>query len=96
MKINGLLSIMVIGAAESRKGDRVISQELAMGLALIGMSLFFLQRAVWIVAETRKGQWLKSRLGEDRAVMTVRLIAMSFALIGGLLAAGVIEPWRWE
>ncbi|MBA4031818.1 MAG: hypothetical protein C0478_13135 [Planctomyces sp.] len=84
------------GLRLQREGSGVISQELAMGVAVAAVGLYFTGRAPWIVAETRKGRWLKERLGEAHAIQFVRFVAITFTLLGLLLASGIIEPLRWE
>ncbi len=72
-----------------------LSQDLAMGLAMILASLMFLFREQWFLAETTKGQRLVQRFGAVRALWILRGLLLALAILGGLLAAGIIHPIRW-
>ncbi len=72
-----------------------LSQDLAMGIAMILASLMFLFREQWFLAETTKGQRLVQRFGAVRALWILRGLLLALAILGGLLAAGIIHPIRW-
>jgi hypothetical protein len=72
-----------------------LSQDLAMGIAMILASLMFLFREQWFLAETTKGQRLVQRFGATRSLWILRGLLLALAILGGLLAAGIIHPIRW-
>ena len=71
------------------------SQDLAMGIAIILTCLMILFREQWFLAETTKGQRLVQRFGAVRALWILRGLLLAIAILGGLLAAGIIHPARW-
>lgn len=50
----------------------------------------------WFLNQTSKGEWLVRKFGETGAVWVLRALFIGGALLGGLLAAGVIHPLQWE
>ena len=72
------------------------SQDTAMGIAIILASLIILFREDWFLTETSKGRRLVQWLGSKRAIWALRCLLLLIAVMGGLLACGVIRPLRWE
>lgn len=70
--------------------------QIIMGCGIALVSLLLLVRARWIAAETRKGQWLTTRFGPDRAVWIITGFGVVAIVFGIGLATGVIQPLRWE
>ncbi len=72
-----------------------LSQDLAMGIAIILACLMILFQEQWFLAQTTKGQRLVQRFGTVRALWILRGLLLAVAILGGLLAAGIIHPIRW-
>lgn len=50
----------------------------------------------WVLSETSKGRRLINWFGRQRAVWVLRILLGLGFLFGALLAAGVINPVRWD
>ena len=72
-----------------------VSQDTAMGVAMILFCLMLLFREQWFLAETTKGQRLVQRFGSATALWILRGCLFAVALLGGLLAVGIVKPIRW-
>ena len=72
-----------------------ISQDAAMGIAIVLACLMILVREKWFLAETTKGQRLVRWFGAVRALWILRAVLLTISAVGGLLAGGVIQPIRW-
>jgi hypothetical protein len=72
-----------------------LSQDLAMGIAIILACLLFLSQEQRFLSQTTKGQRLVQRFGPLRALWILRGLLLAIAILGGLLAAGIIHPIRW-
>lgn len=72
-----------------------VSQDTAMGVAMILFCLMLLFRERWFLAETTKGQRLVQRFGSATAIWILRGCLFAVALLGGLLAVGIVKPIRW-
>ena len=66
-----------------------------MGAAITVMCLVGAWHSPWLIEQTRKGQRLADLLGAHRALWFVRSLLVCGALLGALLAAGVVNPLRW-
>lgn len=71
------------------------SQDVVMGTAIVLVCLMLLVRERWFLAETGKGQRLVRRFGMARAVWILRGVLLGIAILGGLLAGGIIRPVQW-
>ena len=69
--------------------------QILMGAAIALTCLVGAWHSVWLVEQTRKGQRLVDLLGASRALWIVRSALICGALLGALLAAGVVNPLRW-
>ena len=69
-----------------------MNDEILMGTTVAMLSGFGLLKVRWLIANTRKGHWLTSRLGERRAVFVTAGVLFLLAVFGVLLAVGVIRP----
>jgi hypothetical protein len=69
--------------------------QILMGTAVSAMCLLGAWHSVWLVEQTRKGQRLAEWLGLPRALWVVRGALLCGALLGALLAVGVVNPVRW-
>ncbi|HEY4259556.1 MAG TPA: hypothetical protein VGM98_05345 [Schlesneria sp.] len=72
-----------------------LSQDTAMGIAIVLVCLMLLFRDQWFLVQTTKGQRLVQRFGVTRALWIFRGLLLALAILGGLLAAGIIHPIRW-
>ncbi len=72
-----------------------LSQDMVMGTAIVLVCLILLFRERWFLAETGKGQRLVRRFGIARAVWILRGLLLVIAILGGLLAGGIVRPIRW-
>ena len=63
-----------------------------MGAAIALASGWGLTEADWLVASTRKGQWLARKTGTAQARWIVRIVFLAGILLGLGLAANVIRP----
>ena len=70
------------------------AEQILMGSASAVMCLVGLWHSVWLVEQTRKGQRLAEVLGAARALWTVRGFLICGAVLGALLALGVVNPLR--
>lgn len=73
-----------------------ISQDTAMGIAIVLTCLMILVRERWFLAETNKGRRLVGRFGPTRAMWILRGLLLTFALFGCCLATGVVRPIQWQ
>lgn len=71
------------------------SDQILMGTAIAGMCLVGAWHSDWLVIQTRKGQRLADWLGAARATHVLRVGLVCGALLGALLAVGVVNPVRW-
>jgi hypothetical protein len=71
------------------------SQDAVMGIAIVLCCVLLLFRERWFLAETGKGQRLVQQFGFDLAVWILRGVLLSIAVLGGLLASGIVRPIRW-
>lgn len=71
------------------------ADQILMGTAIAFMCLVGAWHSGWLVAQTRKGQRFADWLGPVRAVNVLRGGFIVAALLGGLLAVGVLNPLRW-
>lgn len=72
-----------------------LSQNTAMGIAIVLLSLLLLARDQWFLTETPKGKRLVNRFGPGKALWIFRGLLGLLAIVGGLLAADVIRPLKW-
>jgi hypothetical protein len=72
-----------------------ISQDSAMGIAIVVACLLLWFRESWFLANTGKGQRLVQRFGTAHATWVLRAILLGFGLLGGMLATGIIRPIQW-
>lgn len=72
-----------------------LSQDLAMGIAIVLACLMFLSQEQRFLTQTTKGQRLVQRFGATRAPWIFRGMLLALTILGGLLAAGIIHPVRW-
>jgi hypothetical protein len=70
--------------------------QIFMGAAIALLCLVGLVRQRWLLDETSKGQRFVRRFGRDGAVWVLCGLLVCGAILGGLLAAGVINPIRWD
>ena len=66
-----------------------------MGMAVALLCAAGLWHDRWFLENTGKGQRLVRRLGEANALWTLRGLFAAGALLGLLLAVGIITPIRW-
>jgi hypothetical protein len=71
------------------------TDQIFMGTATAAMCLIGVWHSAWLIEQTRKGQRLADWLGKPRALMLVRGALLCGALLGVLLAVGVVNPLRW-
>ncbi|MBL8851073.1 MAG: hypothetical protein JNG89_15445 [Planctomycetaceae bacterium] len=71
------------------------ADQIFMGTASAVMCVVGLRYSVWLIEQTRKGQRLAELLGAARALMAVRAFLVCGAVLGVLLAFGVVNPLRW-
>jgi hypothetical protein len=72
-----------------------ISQDAAMGGAVILVCLMLLSRDRWFLERTGKGQRLVQWFGDAKALWAFRALLLAGMIIGGLLAMGIIRPIQW-
>ena len=73
----------------------MLREQMAMGLGVAALSLLGLFQSSWLIARTRKGQWLVNRLGPERGLWGLRAALLLAAAFGVALATGWINPVRW-
>jgi hypothetical protein len=71
------------------------SDQILMGTAIAIVCLVGAWHSAWLVEQTRKGQRLADWLGAVRAIHVLRVGLICAALLGALLAIGVLNPLRW-
>lgn len=67
-----------------------------MGVAIVAACLLLLFKERWFLAETAKGRRLVQWFGELQALWVLRGLLLIIAVLGSLLAAGIIRPIRWH
>ncbi len=72
------------------------SDQILMGTAIALCCLWGLCYQRWFLSETRKGQRLVRRFGETGGAWILRSLLIVGAVLGGLLATGIIHPIQWE
>ncbi len=72
------------------------NDQILMGVAISLVSLLGLFKVKWITTHSTKGKKLVTRLGEDKAFLTLRILMLAMILFGTLLATGVINPIQWD
>ena len=71
------------------------TEQIAMGAMIALLCGFGLWHLRWLVGRTRKGQWLRERLGERRALWVFGGLLAAGIAFGALLATDVIRPVQW-
>jgi len=69
--------------------------QILMGTAIAGVCLLGAWNSPWLIEQTRKGHRLADWLGPLRAVRTLRITLICGAILGALLAGGILNPVRW-
>jgi hypothetical protein len=69
--------------------------QVLMGTAIAATCLVGAWHSLWLVEQTRKGQRLAEVLGAGPALWIVRSALICGAMLGALLATGVVNPLRW-
>ena len=72
-----------------------ISQDTVMGIAIVLASLMLLVREQWFLSNTQKGRKLVEWFGAGTAVWVLRGTLTATAILGGLLAGGIVRPIQW-
>lgn len=72
-----------------------IPQDTVMGLAMAVASCMLLVKEQWFLNQTQKGQALVKWFGAKTAIWVLRGILAATALLGGLLAGGIVRPIQW-
>jgi len=67
-----------------------------MGVAISLLSLLGIFKVKWITTHSTKGKKLVARFGEEKALMTLRILLFLMIIFGTLLATGVINPIQWD
>lgn len=73
-----------------------ISQDTAMGIAIVLACLMIFVREQWFLAETNKGRRLVGRFGPTRAIWILRGVLLAFSVFGCCLATGIVHPIQWR
>ena len=69
--------------------------QILMGVVMALICATGLCKDRWLLANTRKGQWLARKLGELKAIWVLRIFLATGVGFGVLLAAGIINPIQW-
>jgi hypothetical protein len=69
--------------------------QILMGTAIALVCVVGAWHSAWLVEQTRKGQRLANWLGPAKAVRVLRISLICGAVLGALLAVGVLNPVRW-
>ena len=70
-------------------------EQTLMGTAVAVACVVGLKHSEWLVKNTKKGRWLTERLGEKKALWSVRVFLVFGVLFGVLLAVGIVSPVTW-
>ncbi|MGE3314693.1 MAG: hypothetical protein AB7O26_06205 [Planctomycetaceae bacterium] len=70
-------------------------QQLAMGIAIAGVSLIGLWKTPWFIENTAKGRLLVHWFGKERATRVMQAFLLGCATLGVLLALDIVRPMRW-
>ncbi|GAB4148993.1 MAG: hypothetical protein Tsb009_23090 [Planctomycetaceae bacterium] len=73
----------------------MFNDQIVMGAGIAFVSAIGFFKANWILAETRKGQWLTENLGKQQASWTLHGVMLAGVVFGLLLATDFIRPMRW-
>lgn len=71
------------------------ADQILMGSAIAVMCVIGAWHSPWLIEHTRKGQRLSNWFGPVRAVWVLRGMLACGAVLGALLATGVVNPLRW-
>ncbi len=67
-----------------------------MGVAIVLVCLMILFRERWFLENTSRGQYLLRRFGPEGAPWALRGFLLLIAILGGLLASGLIPRIAWS
>jgi hypothetical protein len=73
----------------------VPKEQILIGGIFALVCLIVAWNARWMVEHSRVGRGLASRLGETRAIWTIRAVFAACAVFGVLLATDVVSPVHW-
>jgi hypothetical protein len=74
----------------------MISQDMAMGLAIVAVCCCGLIKLEWLMHHSRNCQRLAELWGPNHGRGAVRFVLLAGIVVGSFLAAGWIHPWRWD
>lgn len=67
-----------------------------VGTVIVLLCSWALFKQAWILERSHKGQGLVRRFGPQAGPWVLRTLLAVGIVFGGLLAAGIIRPIRWE
>lgn len=70
-------------------------EQIFMGAATCALCAIGLAQRRWLLENTRKGRWLVERLSYPRANRVVCVFLAAGAVLGALLAIGIVNPVQW-
>lgn len=74
----------------------MVDPQVFMGVTIAALCLVAVAKERWLLANTRKGQHLIERVGEQRACWIIRAVFGTGVVFGGALAGGLIDPVHWN
>ena len=67
-----------------------------IGVGTATLCLIGFLKVEWLLEHSRKGRQLAARFGDLGATRILKLLLLTGAVFGTLLAAGIINPIRWS
>ena len=74
----------------------MVDPQFFMGVAIAALCLVAAAKERWLLTNSRKGQRLIERVGEQQARWVIRAVLGMGVVFGGALAGGLINPVRWN
>lgn len=73
----------------------MVTEQLLMGGLIAGLCVLGLWHSAWFLRETRKGQRIVGWFGPGRGLVVLRLLFCVGAVLGVLIALGVLRGIAW-
>ncbi len=75
---------------------KIPTDQIVMGVATALLCLWGIWNYRWLLVNTRKGEWLVNRFGQQKAIWLLCSLFLVGVLFGLLLAIDIIHPIQWK
>ena len=89
------VGFVIVRSTRKQGSVAVPKEQIFIGSVFAVVCVIVVWQAPWMCEHSRFGQSLARRLGERAGVWTIRAIFGGLAVLGVLLASGVVSPLRW-